>query len=162
MSQALRDCIATGLTILGPVVAGWVLAVAVKVGRLLYTHLKNVWMRALLGILWHYAQIAVATVYQTSVKDLKDPSKPGEWTKLAAAAARQAAETFIRTAAADVLRQLQKGGEKTDLTVAQMIERAVVELKAQTKPRGPVQVEGTVSVRPPPLETVSPSEGVPL
>lgn len=69
------------------------------------------------------------------VEDLKDPTKPGNWTAAAALSTKQSAVDDVVTIAHDVVEGLKKlGVDRPEYLIAQMIEREVAAQKVDTQP----------------------------
>lgn len=79
-------------------------------------------------------QRAVAAEYQRSVKDLKDPSKPGSWTNDQKIAARRAVMNVVFSGAGPIIARLRAQGMDDGAvrgTISDMIEAAVLSMKNQ-------------------------------
>ena len=94
--------------------------------------------------LQQHALDAVATVYQRTVKPLKDTHRPGEFGEAEKEQAKQAAWPRIEPAAGPSLDSRASSGNRAS-RIGQAIERAVVELgtktPAGTDPRATTRVE---------------------
>lgn len=73
----------------------------------------------------------VAYIYQRSVKDLKDPTKPGEFDTAAKSKALQDVMSIVRTMHGEKLSSLSQYGIDVDKMLETMIERSVIELEAR-------------------------------
>lgn len=82
-------------------------------------------------------QNAVRAEYQKSVKDLKDPSQPGEWNDVAKAAALRAVRSVVLSGAGAIIQRLAGLG-MSEATIAShvsdMIESNVLALKEAKTP----------------------------
>jgi len=143
------------LTVLAGLVAAWL---SQKYGSKLDADTRGSLQRQL----QQHALDAVATVYQRTVKDLKDPNKPGEFTASAQLEAQEAARLLLTLSAGPILTALANGGTGESV-VDQAIERAVVELGTRTpagtdqKPATPPQSVAVVTV----VEAAQPTQGTP-
>lgn len=80
------------------------------------------------------SRICAGNVFQTVVRDLKDPSKPGTWDQKAKEAAKAAALTDVHTLTAGAKKALLSHGMTSaavDSLIDKAIESAVADLKAQ-------------------------------
>lgn len=125
--QQLLPVLAGPLQIVLMALAAWV---AVRIRR----HVHNQDLSNLLVTLDNYVAGAVADVYQRSVKAAKES---GGWNAQSQQAAKDAALAQVRQLAPSVIKALQVAGENVDVTMSQMVERAVVELNAKVRPSVP-------------------------
>lgn len=85
----------------------------------------------LLDALTQHIQDAVAFVYQTQVKEAKDPLQPQkQWDGAAMHRAKDAVTERVHLVAARVIRELDALGTDTRTVIAQKIEKAVFDLNA--------------------------------
>ena len=142
----IREIVATYLM---PVLAllGWLLArqaaraLLPRVDRLLTSVEGPAKARAhllLLESIGRYAEAAVAEVEATFVRDLKDPSKPGSWTEVAAAEAKTLAVAKVRALAPELVTQLARPDSAVDQLIGTLVEWAVS--RRMSKPTPPVSL----------------------
>ncbi len=107
-------------------------------------HIKDARLAKLLETVSGLTEAAVASAFQLTVKRLKDPDKPGEFTQGAAASIKIQVIDQVKEAAPEVMRELEDLGIKTlDQLLGQIVERHVVALNAIT---GPVPVTAVTVV----------------
>lgn len=136
MRSILAQIISLLTPILVPLIAGYIAYLVQK-----YVHNDAV-LKALqtVGVI---TKVAVANAAQLTVNDLKDPTKPGTWDKIASDAVRASVASDIRLMGAAPLAVLaDKGGwteKATDALVSKGIESEVHALAAE-KPAALVAV----------------------
>lgn len=136
LSQVLDDVYRLLVPTLLTLLCGWLVR---KFGTKLDVDTKA----KLQATLQEHAMNAVALVYQRTVKDLKNPAIPGTFDDAAKAAALREATSRIERVAKDVLDVLVAPGQSRAEVIAQVIERAVVELEAKT--HEPLSSGGTIA-----------------
>ena len=135
-----REFVVQFLSLVGPFVLAMLAAIAsylAPLARRLFAQRLIGSAVELLGVL---AATAVANAYQTVVKDLKDPSKPGVWSAEAAASVKASVLRDLRVLGAGALQQLETHGlgpAAVDALLNQLVESAVVDLEHRVSPTLP-------------------------
>ena len=127
MRDLILNAVNPALAILVPVFALWL-------ATLLRAHIKNQMVAQGLALLDYAAVNVVAQIYQQTVADLKDPTKPGTWTQEIAANAKKTAVADLKLVVPQALAMLTACGHSQaslDATVSAAIENAVLKLKNQ-------------------------------
>ena len=122
------DRLAAWLSVLDPLLRYVVGALVSYTLALIAHRVRDKHRAELLQTLTKYAADAVGYVYQTVVKELKDPTARGTWDARAKEVAKQAAVDRVKRLAPGVLEALARAGEDTEGTVDTLVERAVVDL----------------------------------
>ena len=124
MNDTLLSLAATIVTAL----LGWM-------AQALQKHIKDARLARLLDTVSRLTEAAVANAYQGTVKDLKDPTRPGAFTPGAALAVKTRVIDQVKEAAPQVMRELQSlGVEALDQVLGRLVEKHVVTLNAMTAP----------------------------
>jgi hypothetical protein len=119
-----------------PVVCTYVTMLARK-------YVKNDAMLKALQSVGQITKIAVTSAAQQTVVDLKDPTKPGSWDKIAQAAVKRAVSETIRAVGSQPLETLAAHGwteKQTDALIDHGIEGEVHILRASTTVVPPLPV----------------------
>lgn len=125
LSQVLDDVYRLVVPTLLTLLCGWLVR---KYG----TKLDADTQARLQATLQEHALNAVSLVYQRTVKDLKNPTKPGAFDDAAKAAALREATSRVERVAKDIVDALVAPGQSRSEVITQVIERAVVELESKT------------------------------
>lgn len=148
-----RDTIASALGVLTPLILTLLGAIAAYFSRLIAAHIKDRRAALALELAGTGAASVVADLYQHTVKDLKDPAKPGKWDAVTAAAVKLRAVALVKQLypqAVTVLTQSVADPAHVDVILGHLVEHAVVELKAMTEgPKIDVSMIEGVSADPP-------------
>lgn len=153
--MTLHSFVSQALAILAPVVLAALPVLATWLSMQLSRHVRDTRLATLLGTVTKLVATAVANAYQTSVKAMKDPAMPGEWTAETARAVKQQVLYDIKTTAPSVISELQSLGiERVEELLGSLVEQSVVTLNAARLP--PVAPENAL-----PVVVVPPKEGSP-
>lgn len=152
-----RDTIASGLSLLTPLIFALLSALVASLSKQIAAHIKDRRAALALELAGTGAASVVADLYQHTVADLKNPAKPGKWDEVTAAAVRLRAVALVRQLypqAVTVLTQSVADPAHVDVILGHLVEHAVVELKAMTEgPKIDVSMiehaVGSVSADPP-------------
>lgn len=143
-----RDLIVFASTTLLPLLLIALTALAAWVAGLVARHIADKRQAAAVTLLAYGAAGVVADLAQHVVGSLKDPSKPGTWTEVAAAGVKLRATEQLRRLypfAVDVITRALRDPSKVDDLLGTLLEKAVVDLKA----KAPAQIAAAVTLRPP-------------
>lgn len=130
----LHDIILRAAPALVSVLVLGLIALCAWLSALLASHIKNRRYAAAITLLAYGAAGIVADLAQTTVAALKDPTKPGRWDAVAAAAAKLKATDLLRQLyplAIGFVTQVLRDPSKVDALLSTLLERAVVDLKAK-------------------------------
>lgn len=131
-----RDTIASGLSLLTPLIFALLSALVASLSKQIAAHLKDRRAALALELAGTGAASVVADLYQHTVADLKNPAKPGKWDEVTAAAVKLRAVALVRQLypqAVTVLTQSVADPAHVDVILGHLVEHAVVELKAMTE-----------------------------
>ena len=165
-----REIIAQIMSYLIPVL---VPAIAAYLAAVILRRVPDSRIASALSLIDYLAVGIVAALYQETVADLKDPSKPGEWNDVAARAVKTAAMSQLRDVGSSVVEILIACGmapTKVEVILSTAVEKAVVDLNTkvappQTKvaltdvtipPSTPVETPAVAVVTPPALPVRKP------
>jgi hypothetical protein len=142
MSRQLLSSLASALA---PLVMIALAALAARLGQTILAHVRDRRVALALELAAWGAAAEVANLYQTLVKDLKNPASPGAWDASVGAAMKSRAIAELRRLYPEVVATLQAAGRRPDQIEAllgSLVERAVVDLKARTTTL-PAQTNGS-------------------
>lgn len=144
LSQQLTTLALQALILLSPAVLTLIGALAARLMSLASKSIKDKRVALAMQLATAGAADIVADVFQHSVQALKDPTKPGRWDEVTAAAAKLSAMQMLRTLhapAVQVLTQALNDPQRVEQILGTLVERAVVDLNAKVKPSAsPVNV----------------------
>jgi len=144
----MRDAIAALMQALASLVFGVLLYAIPRVTEQVRKRTRSTRLAQLLEIAANVVAIVVASIYQTTVKDLKDPTTPSRWTDAARIAVKQQAVDVTRQMIPPVLQEIEGHGVRDiDGLLSRMVEQSVVNLNAKLAQTEVVRA----SLRPPPL-----------
>lgn len=152
LSQQLTTLALQALILLSPAVLTLIGALAARLMSLASKSIKDKRVALAMQLATAGAADIVADVFQHSVQALKDPSKPGRWDEVTAAAAKLRAMQMLRTLhapAVAVLTQALNDPGRVEQILGTLVERAVVDLNAKVKPSAsPVNVVNVTTPTP--------------
>ena len=129
-----REIIAQIMSYLVPVL---VPAIAAYLAAMILRRVPDRRVASALTLIDYHAASIVAAIYQRTVADLKDPTKPGEWNDLTAVAAKAAAMEQLRSVGSSLASTLIACGmtpDKVESILSASIEKAVVDLNNRVDP----------------------------
>ncbi|TAK27229.1 MAG: hypothetical protein EPO40_16530 [Myxococcaceae bacterium] len=141
-----RESIASALLILLPLALTALAALAAWGTRAITRLIKDRRVALALEVIANGAAAIVADLAQHVVADLKDPSKPGDWTHVAAATVRVRAVERVKQLypqAVALAAEALANPERINDLLGTVVERAVVDLKAKA-PSKAVEAIGPV------------------
>jgi len=133
-----RELVASVVTALLPLALIALTALAARASTVAARYIHDRRLALAVELAAYGAAGVVADLTQHVVRDLKDPTKPGAWNDVAAAAVRLRAVARMRElypSAVRVLEQAVDDPKRVDDLLATLVERAVVGLKVH--PSGP-------------------------
>jgi len=136
--MTLQEFTAQAISTLGPLVLLALSVLTAWLTKAAREHIQDKRLATTLETITKLVATAVADAFQTVVKDLKDPTKPGEWNATTAASIKWNVIEGVKNTAPAVLEQLQQlGVVKLDELLAQLVEQRVVALNAARLPPAP-------------------------
>lgn len=123
--------------ILGYLIPVLVPAIAAYLAAVILRRIPDRRLAQALTLVDYLASGVVAEIYQKTVADLKDPTKPGTWNDVAAATAKRTAMEQLRVVGANVISTVVACGmspASVDGVLSQAIEKAVIDLNTRVEP----------------------------
>jgi len=141
-SQEILSTVTTALVVAGaPILAAYVSMLLKKITAAAVGYFHNRTASILLETLMKHADIAVAQIESSIVRDAKDPTKTGtSWTDAVKQDAKTAAMDLLRETSPDLITQLKV----SDKMLGSVVENAVAGLRNSQPPAAP-----TPSMAPP-------------
>lgn len=128
-----RELVASVVTALLPLALLALTALAARASTIAVRYIHDRRLALAVELAAYGAAGVVADLMQHVVRDLKDPTRPGAWNDVAAAAVRLRAVARMRElypSAVRVIEQAADDPKRVDDLLATLVERAVVGLKA--------------------------------
>lgn len=117
-----------------PIVISLVALVLRKITAAITAQTNNTRVRSAVVMLSTLIETLVGNAMQTVVADLRDPSKPGEWSAVAAASVKESVLKDLHVLGRQSIDALKSAGqinpEQLDKLLDRMLEAAVFKLKA--------------------------------
>lgn len=145
-----RDLIATAGSALLPLLLLALTAAAAWGAKLIATNIADKRLGAAITLAAGGAAGIAADLAQHTVDALKDPTKPGTWNEVAAAAVKLRGIEQLRVLypfAVDTITRALRDPSKVDVLLGTLLEKAVLDLKSKTPARAVAIAAESISLR---------------